>query len=41
MRSPAIINCDEEVSMIFSKAEMSLVGMGRMAFVVLVNDDSH
>jgi hypothetical protein len=40
MRSPAMINCDE-VSMIFFKVKMSLVGIRRMEFVVLVNDDGH
>ena len=41
MRSPGMINRGEEVLMIFFKIKMSLVGIRRMEFVVLVNEDGH
>jgi hypothetical protein len=41
MRSPAMVYCDEEVSVIFFKLQMSLVRLRRMEFVVLVNDDDY
>jgi len=41
MRSSAMVNCDEEVLMIFFRVKMSFVIIRQMEFVVLVSDDGY